>query len=104
MLTGGCHCGAIRYQVEGDTATPIDTEHVKYVGGSRLRRIDGTWKMVMQLSPGTDQNLIHRQAQLVNQQAKSLSDIAAGVEAGKYPDADTFADALDAANKAGRPQ
>jgi hypothetical protein len=91
-----------RYKTEGDTAKPIDTENTKFVGPG-LRRIDGTWKMAMELPPGTDETMVRRQTEATRKQAKAFTDIAAGVESGKYPDADALADALDAANKAAQP-
>jgi hypothetical protein len=90
-----------RYKVDGDTAAPIDTAHVKYVGGGvTLKRIDGSWKLTTQLPSGTDKALLRRQLNAIRTQAKALTDIAAGVESGTYSDADAMADAIDAANRA----
>jgi hypothetical protein len=47
-----------RYKIEGDTARPIDTEHTKFVGAG-LRQMNGTWKMVLELSAGTDKATVH---------------------------------------------
>ena len=38
MLTGGCHCGAIRYQVEGDVLADISL---------RVSRVSKTQRLVV---------------------------------------------------------
>jgi hypothetical protein len=37
MVTGGCHCGAIRYQAEGEALTHALC-HCTVVGGTPVRR------------------------------------------------------------------
>jgi RNA polymerase sigma factor (sigma-70 family) len=82
-----------KWQVTGDTAHPIDTEHVKFVGPG-LRRIHGVWKTDFTLPPGVNANQLKQQAAAMRPIIALLEDLADATAAGKYHDVYQLRDAL----------
>jgi hypothetical protein len=82
-----------KWQVTGDTAHPIDTDHVKFAGPG-LRRINGVWKTDFTLPPGVNEDQFKQQAAAMEPIIVLLSNLANATAAGKFHDAYELRDAL----------
>lgn len=90
----------MRWQVTGDTASPISTANEVFVGPS-LRRAAGAagtaggdWKYDTTLPPGTDPAEVRAAIDRMKQQAELENALAADIRAGKLKDVDAVKDAI----------
>jgi hypothetical protein len=77
-----------QWKVEGDKATPVETESHKFVGAG-LRKVDGVWKLsIADLASGHPEGELKQMMGLIEKQTAVMNETAKEMEEGKYPKVD----------------
>jgi hypothetical protein len=75
---------ATQWKIDGDRATPVETETNKFVGAG-LRKVDGVWKLsIADLAAGHPETELSQMMGLIQKQTSMMTDTAKETNDGKF--------------------
>ncbi len=74
-----------QWKIDGDRATPVETEANKFVGAG-LRKVEGVWKLsISELAAGHSQAELQQMMGLIEKQTTMMTETAKETSEGKFP-------------------